>query len=222
LQIETEGGHAMRTDRRHIVSALGVALASIFTLGAGATPALAANADACGVVTQHTMAKAFGLTTTIQHKTVLSGPGNPAGVIHERCSAFAYKGSKPTNAAKRRAALLAGTGAEIKIETWVADSTPSAQVWLANFPQKLETLKTQAKAQFVNGPLNGSTYKPPRFSAEAAIGYQGRSGAIRKVRGLWWQRSTGTLLLVNAAQEKSKPLRASLQSLMSGIVPGVF
>jgi len=212
----------MRTDRRHILFALGATVASLLAAGIGATPALAANADACGVLTQHTMAKAFELTNTIDHKTVLSGPGNPAGVIQERCQAFAYKGPKPTTSAKRRAALLAGTGAEFKIETWVADSGPSAQVWLSNFPKKLAALKSQAKATFIEGPLNGSTYKSPRFSAEASIGYQGRTGATQKVRALWWNRSTGTLLLLNAIEAKSKPLRASIRSLMSGIVPGVF
>lgn len=212
----------MQTDRRHIGSALGAALANLLLAGVAAAPALAANADACGVVTQHTMAKAFELTTTIEHKTVLRVPGNPAGVIQERCEAFAYKGPKPTTSAKRQAALRAGTGAEIKIETWVADSGPSAQVWLSNFPNKLAALKSQSKAQFVEGPLQGSTYKPPRFAAEAAIGYQGRSGALRKIRGIWWDRSAGTLLVVNATEAKGKPLRASLRSLMAGIVPGVF
>jgi hypothetical protein len=212
----------MRTDRRHIASALGAALATLLVTGVGATPALAANADACGVVTQHTMAKTFELTTTIEHKTVLRQPGNPAGVIQERCEAFAYKGAKPTTSAKRRAALLTGTGAEIKIETWVADSGPSAQVGLSNFPTKLAAVKNQTKAQFVEGPLHGSTYKPPRFAAEAAIGYQGHSGALRKVRGIWWDRSAGTLLVATATEAKSKPLRASVRSLMAGIVPGVF
>jgi len=221
-QIETEEEQDMRTDRRHIASAFGAALAGLLVAAVGAAPAVAANADACGVVTQHTMAKAFELTATIEHKTVVRGSGNPAGVIQERCEAFAYKATKPTTSAKRRAALLAGTGAEIKFEAWVADSGPAAQVWLSNFPKKLAALKSQSKAQFVDGPLNGSTYKPPRFAAEAAIGYQGRSGALRKVRGIWWDRSAGTLLVATATEEKSKPLRASLRSLMGGIVPGVF
>jgi len=207
---------------RNIAMTISGALVSLLVAGPGAAPALATNSDACGVVTQHTMAKAFELTNTIEHKTVLRGPGNPAGVIQERCDAFAYKGPKPTTSAKRRAALRAGTGAEIKIETWVADSGPSAQVWLSNFPEKLAALKSQSRAQFVEGPLNGLTYKPPRFAAEAAIGYQGRSGALGKIRGIWWDRSAGTLLVVNATEAKSKPLRASLRSLMAGIVPGVF
>ena len=212
----------MRTDPRHIASALGAALAGLLVVGVGAAPALAANADACGVVTPHTMAKAFELTNTIEHKTVLRRPDNPAGVIQERCEAFAYKGPKPTTWAKRRAALRVGTGAEIKIETWVADSGASAQVWLSNFPKKLAALKSRSKAQFVEGRLHGSPYKPPRFAAEASIGYQGRSGALRKVRGIWWNRSAGTLLVVTATAAKSNPLRASLRSLMGGVVPGVF
>ncbi len=211
----------MRTDRRHIASTLG-AVASLLVTCVGATPALAANADACGVVTQHTLAKAFELTNTIEHKTVVRAPGNSAGVIQERCEAFAYKGPKPTTAAKRQAALLAGVGAEVRLEAWIADSGPNAEVWLSNFSKKLATLKSQAKAQFVDGPLNGSAYKPPRFAAEASIGFQGRTGRLRKVRGIWWDRNAGTLLLVNATEVKSKPLRASLRSLMAGVVPGVF
>jgi hypothetical protein len=212
----------MRTGRRQFALALGAALASLLVTSIGATPALAANADACGVVTQHTLAKAFELTNAIEHKTVVKGPGNSAGVIQERCKAFAYKGPKPTTAAKRRAALRDGTGAEINLEAWVADSGPNAEVWLANFSKKLANLKSQAKAQFIDGPLNGSAFKPPRFAAEAAIGYQGRAGALGKIRGIWWDRGAGTLLVANATEAKGKPLRGSLRSLMAGIVPGVF
>lgn len=212
----------MRTDRQHHGLALGATtLAGLLAALLGASPALATNGDACGVVTQHTLARAFGLTSAIEHKTVVRGPGNPAGVIQNRCEAFAYKGSKPATSAKRRAALLAGTGAELKVETWVADSEPSAEAWLADFPRKLAALKQQAKSQFVDGPLHGSTYKPPTFGAEAAIGYQGRADATRKVRAFWWDRGAGTLIAVNAVEAKSEPLRASMRTLMAGIVPGV-
>jgi len=206
--------------RRHIAIALGATLA---LLGAtvGATPALGANADACGTITQHTLAKAFELSKTIEHKALLREPGDPSGVIQERCNAFAYTGAKPTSSAKRRASLLAGTGAEVKIETWVADSGPSAEVWLANFDRKLEALKKQAKTQYVEG-LGGSTYQPARFGAEGSAGYRGNAGALRKARVIWWQRSSGTLIVMSAVEAKSKPLPASLLTLGATIVPGVL
>lgn len=219
---DTEEEQPMRIVRRPIALALAAALTGLLAASIGATPAIAANADACGVVTQHTLAKAFGLNSAIEHKTVLRKPGNPAGVINERCEAFAYRGPKPTSAAKRRSALLAGAGAELKIETWVADSGPSAEVWLANFPKKLAALKRQAKARFIEDGLHGSTYQPPKFGAENSIGYQRLAGKIRKIRALWWDRGAGTLILVDASQAKSKPLRASLRTLMAGIVPGVL
>lgn len=219
---DTEEDQLMQNARRPITFALAAALGVLLTASLGATPASAANADACGVVTQHTLAKAFGLSAAIEHKTVLRKPGNPAGVINERCEAFAYNGPKPTTSAKHRSALLAGAGAELKIETWVADSGPSAEVWMANFPRKLAALKKQAKAKFVEGDLHGSTYQSPKFGAEGSIGFQGLAGKISRVRALWWDHSSGTLMLVDAAQAKSKPLRASLRTLMAGIVPGVF
>lgn len=222
LAKDTEEDQLMRPARRPIAIAIAAALTALLAVSIGATPAIAANADACGVVTQHTLAKAFGLSTAIEHKTVLRKPGNPAGVINERCAAFAYKGPKPTTSAKRRSALLAGVGAELKIETWVADSGPSAEVWLANVPNKLAALKKQARAKFIEGDLHGSTYQSPKFGAEDSIGYQGLAGKISKIRALWWERSSGTLILVDAAQAKSKPLRASLRTLMAGIVPGVL
>ena len=212
----------MGPHRRRITFALGPVLAFLLVASVGGGQALAANADACGVVTQHTMAKAFGLSTTIQHKTVVRRPGNPAGVIQERCESFAYKGPKPATSAARRAALLAGSGAEINIETWVADSGPAAEVWLSNFPKKLQALKSQSRAQFLGAPLHGSTFKVPTFGAEASIGYQGATAKTKKVRELWWVRSDGTLIMVTAVEAKSKPLRGSLRTLMSGIVPGVL
>lgn len=207
---------------RRDVFALGVALASLLAGAAAPLPVLAANSDACGAVTQYTIAKAFGLASVLEHKALLRDAGNAAGVIQEHCEAFAYRGPKPTTSAKRKDALLAGTGAELKIETWVTDTGPAGAIWLANFPKKLEALRGQAKAQFVEGPLGGSAYNPPRFGAEASIGYQGIIGATGKIRALWWDRNSGTLILVNGVVAKSKPLRSAVRSLMSDIVPAVL
>lgn len=196
-------------------------LAVLGSTGLAAAPASASNADACGLVTQHTMARAFDLTNSVQHKSVLRAPGNPAGVIHVRCRAFAWSGQKPTNAARRHAGLLAGTVANYRIETWVADTGPAAQTWLANFSKKLDGLRSRAKAQFTEGALSGTSFRPPRFGAEAALGYQATSGGTRKLRAFWWNRSTGTLISFNIVEGRDKPAVASLRELASKIVPGV-
>ena len=214
----------MRTRRLPTAVNRFVAIALLAVLGPAGlatAPASASNADACGLVSQHTMARAFDLTDSVQHKTVLRGPGNPAGVIHERCRAFAWSGQKPTNASRRHTGLLAGTVATYRIETWVADAGPAAQTWLASFSKKLEGLRSRAKAQFTEGALNGTSFRPPRFGAEAAIGYQATSGRTRKLRAFWWNRSTGTLISFNAVEARDKPIVASVRELASKIVPGV-
>lgn len=204
---------------RHFVSI--AALSALVGLVFAAAPATAANPDACGLVTQHTMARAFGLTNSVQHKSVLRAPGNPAGVVHIRCRAFAWKGEKPTNAERRRDGLLAGTVATYRIETWVADSGPAAETWLANFPKKLEGLRSRAKAQFLEGALQGRPFTPPRFGLKSAVGYQAPSGGLRKQRAFWWDRSSGTLISFNVVEARDKPVGASLRNLASAIVPKV-
>jgi hypothetical protein len=197
------------------------ALAALGSMILAATPAAAANPDACGLATQHTMARAFGLTNSVQHKSVLRAPGNSAGVIHIRCKAFAWSGQKPTNAARQRAGLLAGTVATYRIETWVADSGPAAGTWLANFPKKLEGLRSRAKAQFIEGTLQGKSFAPPRFGIESALGYQAPSGGVRKLRAFWWDQSSGTLISFNVVEARDKPAGASLRNLASKIIPNV-
>jgi hypothetical protein len=196
-------------------------LAALGSTGLAAAPAAASDADACGLITQHAMAKAFGLTDAIPHHSVLRAPGNPAGVVHVRCKAFAWSGAKPTNAARRRAGMLAGNVAEMRIETWVTDPGPSAQNWQANFPKKLEGLLSRAKAQFIEGALHGTSFRPPHFGAEDAIGYQAMTGGTRKLRAFWWNRSNGMLISFNAEEARDKSLAASVRQLAAKIVPGV-
>lgn len=207
--------------RRHVTLALGPVLTALLAAAVFATQASAVNPDACGAITEHTIAKAFELNNTIEHKILIRESGDPSGALQERCNAYAYKGAKPTNPAKRRATLLAGNGAELRIETWVADSGQSSAVWFANFDRKLEALRKQARTQYVEG-LGGSTYKPPRFGAEGSAGYRGVAGALRKVRTIWWEHNSGTLIVISAVEAKSKPLPASLLTLGASIVPGVL
>ncbi|HEU5105500.1 MAG TPA: hypothetical protein VFU11_06635 [Solirubrobacterales bacterium] len=184
-------------------------------------PALAANPDACGLASQHTMARAFDLTNSVQHKTVVKAPGNPAGVVQTRCRAFAWKGAKPTTKARQRAGLAAGTVATYDIEAWVADSGPSSEVWLGNFPKKLAALKDRARAQFIEGSLKGRKFAPPTFDFESALGYQAPVGGTRKLRALWWNRDSGTLIAINVTEDKDRPVGLSLRRLAAAIIPKV-
>jgi hypothetical protein len=186
-----------------------------------AAPAMAANPDACGLASQHTMARAFDLTNSVQHKTVVKAPGNSAGVVQTRCQAFAWKGEKPTNAARRHAGVIAGTVATYDIEAWVADSGPASKVWLANFPKKLASLKDRARAQFIDGSLQGKKFTPPTFGFESAVGYQAPAGGIRKLRAFWWNRNSGTLIAVNVTENRDRPVGLSLRRLAAAIVPKV-
>ncbi|HEX7244082.1 MAG TPA: hypothetical protein VF245_00780 [Solirubrobacterales bacterium] len=197
------------------------ALAAMGGAALATTPATAAYPDACGLVTQHEMAKAFGLTDSVPHQSTLREPGNPAGVVHTRCRAFAWRGQKPTNAARRNAGMLAGTVATFRIEVWAADSGPAAETWLANFPNKLDGLTSRAKAQFLEGALNGRSLTLPRLGYESTLGYQAPSGGLRKLRAFWWNRSTGTLISFNVVESRDRPVGMSLKNLASEIVPKV-
>jgi len=196
-------------------------LTALGTLAIAAGPAVAAYPDACRLATQHTMARSFGLTNSTQTYSVLREPGNTAGVVHIRCTAVAWKGEKPTSAARQRDGLLAGTVATYRIETWTADSGPAAATWLANFPRKLEGLRARAKAQFLEGGLQGRPFSPQRFGLFSAIGYQAPSGALRKLRAFWWNQESGTLISINVLEAQDKPVGASLRNLASEIVPKV-
>jgi hypothetical protein len=197
------------------------ASATLGSMGLAAAPAGASDADACGLITQHEIAKAFELSGAVWHNTVLRAPGNPAGIIHIRCRAFTWSGAKPTNPARRKSGVLAGTVANLRIETWVADSGPAAQTWLANFPKKLDGLRSRAEAQFIEDSLHGTSFRPPRFGAEAAIGYQATSGGTRRLRAFWWSRSSGTLVSFNVVEARDKPIVAAVRQLAAEIVPGV-
>ncbi len=196
-------------------------LAALASTGLAAAPAAASDPEPCGLITEHEMAQAFGLTDAVPHHAVLREPGNPAGVIHIRCRVFAWSGPKPTNVARRRAGTLAGTVASFRVETWVTDPGPFAETWLASFPTKLEGLLDRAKAQFTERDLQGHAFTPPSVGAEAALGYQAVTGGVRKLRAFWWNRASGTLISFNALGAKDKPLAFSVGQLAATIVPGV-
>lgn len=193
----------------------------LFLFLLGQSPAYAANADACGVVTQRTISSSFGLTRTAEDRAVLRRPGNPAGVLHARCRTLVWSGRKPTDSKGLRAALGSGGAAQLRIETWVPDSGPAAQHWLVNFPKKLKGLLTRARAEFLQGTLHGRTVSLPRFGAASSLAYEAPSGEVRKLRAFWWDRNAGVLVTFNVVQDRSQPVTAGLRALAAKIVPGV-
>jgi hypothetical protein len=86
----------VRFRSRFIACAL--AVMAVAYAGIGATPAQAITSDSCGLITQAKIAAAFGLAETVKHNTVVAAPGNPGGVVRNRCEAFTWRGRKPTNA----------------------------------------------------------------------------------------------------------------------------
>lgn len=200
---------------------LGTVLALVGSMAFAAPPAQSANADACGVVTQRAMAQAFGLDNSEQQRAVLRKPGNSAGVVHARCRVLAWSGRKPVNAAQRRTSLLAGRAVQIRIETWVPDTGPASEIWLGNFPAKLDGLKARAKDQFINGSLEGEPFRPPRFGAEAGFGYQAPSGRTRKLRAFWWDRRDGMIVSFNVVEARAKPIVRHTRRLAARVVPAI-
>jgi len=197
------------------------ALCAFGSLGFAAVSAAATNADACGAITQHDMAKAFGLTDAIPHHTVLREPGNPAGVIHVRCHAFSWSGKKPNDDAQRKARVPAGTVATLRIDTWVPDQGPFEAIWRNNFQAKLEDLRSRARSLYLEGSRHGKSFQPPRFTAEGAIGYQAVVGGVRTARVFWWNRGSGSLIAMNILESPQRPLRRTVRSLAERIVPAV-
>lgn len=214
-----KGSHRSKRARAFAAAAV---VAGLTITGPAAGSALASDATACGLMTQHEMAKAFGLKETVIHNFVLREPGNPAGLLHIRCKAFSWAGSMPGNSTQRRAALLEGNFAPMRIETWVPDPGPYEKTWLANFPRKLEGLKQRARQQFLEGRLDGSTFVPPHFGAEGAIGYKAKMAKTTKIRALWWTASTGDLISFTVEEANGKPILAALRTLAATMVPGVF
>jgi hypothetical protein len=212
-----------RSSRSSCIRIVIVGLLSAVMTAAGPAvgSANASDATACGLMTQHEMAKAFDLQEALFENTVLREPGNPAGVVHVRCRASAWKGEKPMNATQRRRALLSGTFAQMRIETWVADPGPYEGAWLANFPHKLEGLKERAEAQFLNGSLKGSTFAPPHYGAEGAIGYKADTAKTTKVRAFWWTAATGEIVSFTIEEARGRPAVSSLKTLAARMVPGV-
>jgi hypothetical protein len=179
----------------------------------------AATPDACGLITEHEIAKAFGLIHTVKHTTLLTQPGNPAGVLRQTCRAFSWRDHKPTNAKRKRNALLHGTFAELTVHTWVPDESPNAGRWRMRFPLVLKAQRGAASALFLK-TLHGSRLMPPRFDADHSIAFQAPNGGLRKARGIWWNQNDKTVISIQVIQARDKPTVGPLKRIASHIVPG--
>lgn len=199
----------------------GLLAAALSAAGPAAGSAAASDATACGLITQHDLAKAFGLKEATVEDTALREPGNPAGVVRVRCRASAWKGKQPMGRAGQRRALLAGTFARIRVETWVTDPGPYEGAWLASFPRKLEGLQARAKAQFVEGSRSGSTFAPPLYGAEAALAYRADTAKTTRLRAFWWRARSGELISFTLEAAKGLPVLSALRTLAARMVPGI-
>ncbi len=183
-----------------------------------AAPATAAPADACGLLSQAAIAKAFGLAHATKSSALIAPPGNTAGVVQDRCRALVWSGSKPANATQRKAKLADGTLASLEIRTWITDSGPYAATWQGHFKKKLSTLKSRSRALFIK-VLHGTSFAPPDFGVEHAIGYQGVRNRAREVQGFWWNTSADDIVSIKVVEAKSKPAVAALDRIAAKVVP---
>lgn len=213
--------HPSRVATRFAVGC--VASWAILAIGVPAA-AQAENVDACGLITQHETARAFGLNNANNRWRVVQAPGNSAGVVRVRCLASIWAGSAarpPRSAAGRRQGLRDGTLATLRIETRAADSEPNASTWLANFPSKLKGLTSRARERFVGGPLDGRAFAPPKYGGDHSLGFDGRTRRLRKVSIFWWS-DTGGIISINAVQARGRATVASVRRIGKTVVAGFF
>jgi hypothetical protein len=175
-------------------------------------PARAAVPDACGLVTEHQIARAFGLADAIEHTQVLVPPGNPSGVLRIGCRVFVWSGTKPTSDKLKRKALLEGRLAWLNVDTWVTEQSPYAPVWREHFDAELGALRTASVDLFLRR-LHGRTFVPPRYGADEAIAYESSTRKTVRLRALWWKRSDKSLLEMEVEEARGKPALAALKRI---------
>ncbi len=198
--------------------AIGIGLACACV---AAPPAQAAIFEPCGTIKESEIAAAFGLSDVVKHNTIVAAPGNPTGVVRSRCSAFAWRGPKPTNKRRKRESLLAGTLARLEIQSWQPDETPQADAWRASFAATLKRIRERASGLFLR-ELDGVRLLPPRFEAESAIAFSAAPGQTHRVRALWWSHDLKSLLVIDAVEAKGQPTVAALKAIASIVVTEFF
>jgi hypothetical protein len=198
-----------------------VAAVVLVYAGAIVTPATAVVSDPCGLITQFEISRAFGLTDTVKHSTLVAAPGNPAGVVRNRCDAFAWSGPKPTNAKRKRESLLDGTLARLNIQSWVPDEGPQSQVWRMGFDATLKRVRGAASDLFLK-ELGGTRFLPLRLGAESSVGFSAAPGQTRRVRALWWSRNAKSLIVIDAVEAKGQPTVGALKQVAAIVVSEFF
>lgn len=186
-----------------------------------AAPASAADPDACGLVTQAELAKAFGMKNAIKHVSVISAPGNAEGVVSVRCKVFTWSGPKPLNDRQRREAILDGRMAILTMQTWVPDQGPNAHLWRERFEEFLKQVRGTSSTLFLE-KLHGVRLMPPTFGADESVAWRADIHRTRRVRGLWWSRGHKTLLSMNAVEARGKPVVQSVYKVAQAVVSGVL
>jgi hypothetical protein len=178
-------------------------------------------ADPCGAITQAQLSDAFAFTNAQKRSSVIRGPGNSAGVIHDRCRALAWVGRKPTTAKQEHREIALGVAAKLRLESWVKDEGPFAENWLRNFPGKVKALTSRAREVFVEGSLEGRVISLPKFSAEHSLGFFAISGGLQKVRAFWWSANRADIVTINVIEARGKPMIGSLKDVAGHVVPAI-
>lgn len=193
-----------------------VAISLGLTLGMAST-APAFVADACGIVSKGSLAKAFKLRTASTDSRLIRGPGNSAGVIRDRCVVLAWTGRRPKSPQEERRALLDGTAASLRMETWVPDDAPSAEIWRNNFATRVRELTSQARRAF----RGGREIKLPRFGVARSLGFQRVRGGLIKLRGFWWSPNQASIVAMTLIESRSAPAAQSLKTVAEKVVPEI-
>jgi hypothetical protein len=203
------------------VVAVGLLAGLMTAAGPAVGSAAASYPAACSLMGEHDIAKVFELQEAFVEDIVARAPGNPGGVVQIHCRGVAWKGRKPKSTTRQRRALLAGTLAQLRVETWIPDPGPYESTWLANMPGQVEALKERAEAQFLDGPRGGSTFGLPHFAADGAIGYELDTAKTTKLRALWWKATTGEIVAFTIEEARGRSAVFSLMALAARIVPAV-
>jgi hypothetical protein len=191
--------------------------AALFAGGVGAETF----ASACGVISEHEMAKAFGHTEVVEHSSVLRAPGNSAGDLHIRCHVLAWSGRQPFGAKQEHRQLVAGEASTLRLETWVADEGPGAETWRANFDAKIQALTSRARKQFIGGLPSGKQVALPTFGTEHSLGFIATTGSLVKVRAFWWSAAKSSIVSMSAVEAKGSPLVSSIELVAASVVPEI-
>lgn len=206
-----------KTLTRTVAASVVATVCLMFAAGAGANPPT----DPCGVVTELHVAHALRLEHAREESVAVRLPGNSAGVVRDRCKVTVWDGQMPTGRRQEQDKLANREMAILRIESWVPDQGGQVEAWRAEFPAKVKGLTERARAQFLEGPLAGSTISLPKEGVPHALAFAAPAGNLEKARAFWWDRR-GTILSINASQGAGRPAIPSLRRLAADLVRPFF